>query len=346
MSNLMTQMESEMAHFSKTSSVATAVLQDRLMSTWQRWPSIKADFIDALNALPKDLRRHPFMKDAKVSLDAFEISARNYFSELAKSSRETYKNSLEPKLEGWATHLSTLQNRARAFSEQLSVMSESPIMQKFMRGEPILASRSGIQWARKFGHMALGLTFLWIFIYSPLPRSIIWTLYGAFMLSSFGLETMRHFLPRVNDWVIKAFRPVMREHEKNKINSAIYYMISMSLVFFFCPRDIAVLTMLFIAIADPVAGVIGVRFGSHRINTHASLEGTLACFITCTLLAVFAAKFLFTGYSLAGSNLMAFALLAGLSGALAEGSIKSLDDNLVMPLLSAPALWILLSVLA
>lgn len=336
---LIRQIESDVGEFRRASAEAAHSCSERLSATWSEWPARRAEFAAAIENLPRELRKHDFVKNAIHEMERFERSAKAFMAEAGHALDEA---SPHPHVETCRESFAALQEHAAALSAKMGELTSHPLTQKFMRGETILSDRAHIQWARKIGHMANGLFFLWIFEFSGIERALAWKLTAAFALWAGGLETLRHMNPRVNDWVCKAFRPVMREREKNKVNSAIFFMLAMIFVYLVFPRDVAVLSMLFIAIGDPVAGVIGVYFGKRKLSEHSSLEGTLACFTACAALAFVAAAFFFDSFRMAPLTALAFAIPAGLVGAFAEGSFKNLDDNLVMPLLSAPGLWLLL----
>ena len=180
-------------------------------------------------------------------------------------------------------------------------------------------------------------------MYSGWPKSVVWGITGPFILCAFGLETVRHMSPRVNDWVCRAFKPVMREHEKTKINSAIFYIISLLTVYFVFPTEVTVVSLLFLALGDPIASIIGLKYGKTKIYNHVSLQGSLACFAMSFMIAFIYAGFVFT-HSLSGFSLVLFSAFAGITGAVAESSFPKLDDNLVIPIVSAPILLVLMFV--
>jgi dolichol kinase len=347
---LIRQIESDVDEFRRASAEAAHSCSERLSATWSEWPVRRAEFAAAIENLPRELRKHDFVKNAMHEMERFERNAKAFMAEASNALNEaishphveTCRESYTAFTASWHARSVALQEHAAALSVKMDELISHPLTQKFMRGETILSDRAHIQWARKIGHMVNGLFFLWIFEFSGIERTLAWKLTAAFALWAGGLETLRHMNPRVNDWVCKAFRPVMREREKNKVNSAIFFMLAMVFVYLVFPRDVAVLSMLFIAVGDPVAGVIGVYFGKRKLSEHSSLEGTLACFTACAALAFVAAAFFFDSFRMAPLTALAFAIPAGLVGAFAEGSFKNLDDNLVMPLLSAPGLWLLL----
>ena len=199
-----------------------------------------------------------------------------------------------------------------------------------------------IEWSRKIFHAGTGLLFLYLVLYAPLPRLLVRGVAATFVTFCIGLELLRHLSPRVNAWVWRTFRAIMRDREQYGVTSATWYAASMSLVFLLCPRNITILTMLFLAVGDPVAAIVGIRFGRTRIHSRATVEGTSACALACAGLSAVSAGVLFPT-PLSGAVLVVFSLAAGLIGALAEAAFPAWDDNLVMPMLSAPLLWLLCS---
>lgn len=345
LSNLIDTLEADMLLINKASHEAYQSLHNKLVTTWEEWPAKKENFRLAVNNLPSELRKRDFVNTAVHELEHFEVQAKAYFNHLAEVAFESYKTSLNAKTEAFQQQRARMHEQTRRIALQLAELQAHPLTQKFIRGETILASRSKIQWGRKLGHMCCGLSFLYVFAFSGWSTPLKWALTGGFAIWSLSLETARHLNPRVNAWVCKAFRPVMREREKNKINSAIFFMVAMIFVYWIFPRDVAVLTMLFISLGDPVAGIVGVYFGKHKISQHASAEGVLACFVLCTTLAAISATWFFNQYHVSAAHLPFFALTCGAVGAVAESSFKMFDDNLTMPLVSAPLIWLVLHLL-
>jgi len=313
-------------------------IKEDLLKSWKSCPEVLKNYRLSIQKMPKELRKRGFIQQALQDIEAFEVDVKTFLSDIKKSSFQAFRQTLDQKLKDANTYLDGIQSRLTRIKLQIADFEENALIQKFLRGETVLSSKKSIQWARKAGHALLGALFVYIFIYSGWPKSVTWTLSLGLIISAFSLETWRHFNPKVNQWVCRYFKPVMREGEKTRINSAVFYIFAMVLVYFLFPLNVFGLTLLFIAIGDPVASIVGIKWGRTKLSRHVSLEGFLACFVTCGLMA-----FLFVSYlshvHLALIPLLLFATLSGFVGAFAEASFKSLDDNLVMPLLSAPALW-------
>ncbi len=53
------------------------------------------------------------------------------------------------------------------------------------------------------------------------------------------------------------------------------------IVAFIFPHDVTILTLLFLAFADPLASYFGIKYGKDKIFGHKSVQGSLAAFIIC-----------------------------------------------------------------
>lgn len=299
-------------------------LKQKLLSSWKNRERVIREYKLSLKALPRELGRRSLVLRLSADLEDFEADMRLYLFEIRESSFQDFRRSFHRRIDEMA--------------ERVAGLERHPLVQKFLRGETVLASRKNIQWWRKLTHAFNGIFFIYLFVYSGLPKTITWSFAGGFIAWAFSLEMARHLNPKVNQWVCRWFKPIMREREKTSINSAIFYLFSMTFVYLTCPIEVSQLTMLFIAIGDPVAGIVGVTWGRTKITSHVSVEGSLACFAACAGLAALCAGFLFSK-TLPLPSLVFFSGVSGMVGAGAEASFKRLDDNLVMPLLSAPALW-------
>lgn len=201
-----------------------------------------------------------------------------------------------------------------------------------------LASRQEFQWGRKCFHVANSLFGLWLYVFSGLSeRTVLYAL--AFYLSlNVAFEIARKVSPKFNAKLCHTFSWMMRENEREKISSATWYLGSIFLIMLFFQKEIVVLCVLFVAFGDTLAGIVGVHWGKHKMGTHGSVEGFLACFSACFLSTLLFTAYLLPHFTLHGWPLVSFSFLAGLIGALSEIAFKKLDDNLMIPLLSAPAL--------
>lgn len=155
------------------------------------------------------------------------------------------------------------------------------------------------------------------------------------------VDLLRLKYPVLNDVLVHMFRPIMRQHEVDRIAGTSYLLTGVTLVAVLFPREIVLLTMMFLAFADPIASYFGIRFGKDKIFGEKSLQGTLAAFFVCSILTFY----FLSSHGLFMDRLVVVSLLGGLIGALAELiPIWKLDDNFTLPMLSSTALWLLFSV--
>jgi dolichol kinase len=334
------QMELDLHSLQESSSELYQQLCARALQNWETLSTRFENYRLSVKKMPKELRQRDFVKSMLAEMERFEMRAQAHMAEL----RLSHGQSLENSTSGFSARF---KEQINSLSAQITMLQQHPLINRYESGEMILSCHKNLQWGRKLGHMFCGLSFLYFVIFSGLPKTFIWTLVTAFLVWGFSLETIRHLNPRVNDWVCRVFKPVMREREKRAINSGIFYMLSMLLIYFIFPLNVAILTMLFIAVGDTAAGVVGVKWGRHKISKDVSWEGALACFITCAFMALIAHQYLFDGFILSGGfKLFFFCVVSGLIGAFAESSLKNWDDNLVMPILSAPGLFLLMQILS
>ena len=115
---------------------------------------------------------------------------------------------------------------------------------------------------------------------------------------------------------------LLRKHEIHNFTGATYLMISAVLCIGFFPKEIAVVSLAFLAIGDTLAALVGIPLGKRKIlNTSKSLEGSLACFTGCF---VFGLLFLHP----------AVALIGAFTATVAEFSWIPIDDNIKIPIAS------------
>jgi diacylglycerol kinase (CTP) len=302
------------------------------IQSWENWPEAVSNYKQSVKNMPRELRQRDLIKGLFEDIESFEKDARRFLAGLRDASlTDIYRRAL--------------QSRTYQLAQKIAALEENTLVQKFLRGEVVLSSKKSIQWGRKLNHVVPPILFLYLFAYSGFSNVVIWSITGPLLIGLFSVEIARHLNPRVNDWFCKSFKSIMREREKTGINSSVFYVIGMGIVYFVFPIEVAVLTMFFIAIGDPIAGIVGICWGRRKLSAHVSLEGTLACFVTCSLAAAVSATYLFDK-TLPLLSLILFSMLSGLVGAVSEASLKKLDDNFVMPVLSAPILWILMKFFA
>jgi len=164
-------------------------------------------------------------------------------------------------------------------------------------------------------------------------------------LSALGLFVFMDVLRRVSDtwnerFVQKMFGKISRPGEAHRIPSATWYVTSLLIGAWLLPQHAIAVGALVLAFGDPVAALMGRRFGRIKLVGDKSLVGTLS-FAVISMLVVS----LFAWVAMPGwGPVRGFGLgtAVGLVGALTELVSTRLDDNLTIPLTTGVVAMLLL----
>lgn len=193
-----------------------------------------------------------------------------------------------------------------------------------------LRTKSDLHLARKIWHFLGIVGMVLIYLYFGTKRS--WWIIGGLLAFFLPLDWLRQTRPNLNRATMRVFGAVMRDHEKNRFSGLTYLLVGGVILLAFFDRHVITLSLLFLAIGDPLASYFGIRYGRDRILGNKTLQGTLAAFFACS--AVAAAYYYFNG--IMTERLLIVAPISGLIGAATELlPIGELDDNLTCPVLSA-----------
>ncbi|MDD5765199.1 MAG: hypothetical protein PHW79_02935 [Candidatus Marinimicrobia bacterium] len=138
---------------------------------------------------------------------------------------------------------------------------------------------------RKAVHYCSSLIPLLYFLFFSRRTGLI--VVGLLTLGILIAEILRMAIPSCNRLYIKIFGNMLRPYEKtNHLTGASYVFIGSMIVIFFFPKEIAVISLLFLTVGDPTAALVGMAFGKIRLIQKKTLAGALA-FIIAGLLATF-----------------------------------------------------------
>ena len=144
------------------------------------------------------------------------------------------------------------------------------------------------------------------------------------------IELLKALWPPFQVVFYQVFTPLLRSHERNgAITGATYYLIGVFLPILVFPKILAIVCIFFMILGDMAAALIGKKWGRTKLFSQKSLEGSLACFLVCILIAL--VKF----------N-PAVAIIGALVATMVEVLPSKLDDNLTMPVLSGLAMYLVL----
>lgn len=209
-------------------------------------------------------------------------------------------------------------------------------LQSLVRVSSPLRVRSDLHIVRKLWHMATGLIGLTFFYKSGISTDAMASALLFFSTCSFLLEFFRLRNEKVNQLLMTVMKPIMRESEKNSVSGMPFYALGVSLSLFFFPERIAVLSVLFLVFADPIASFCGVLYGRDKILPNKSLQGTIAAFSVCYIVTLVYGLI----HASPSMNLLVFSILAGVIGAVSELCSQFVDDNLCIPVISGLGLFL------
>lgn len=171
-------------------------------------------------------------------------------------------------------------------------------------------------------HICGGLFFPVVALFLPRIGLLIFLGVVTFVFLAFDL--IRFKVPAIKRLVFWIFKPLMREKEASSLTGASYLLVASLIVFVVFTRDIAVLSLCFLAVGDAVAGIVGKKMGKRRLLSK-TLEGDMACFISCVLMGSV------LHYAVIDVPLLTI-LVGSASAAIIEAIPLRINDNLTMPL--------------
>ncbi len=146
------------------------------------------------------------------------------------------------------------------------------------------------------------------------------------------IEFIRLYIKPIRGIFLKVFSPLLWKEEGKAFTSATRWLISASIVCAYFPKDIAILSLFFVAISDTAAYTVGSLFGKKQIVKGKTLGGTLTFLGTALIVSMF-------------SPLPRVLSVVGAVIATLVELIPRYDDNLSIPILTGGVLW-LISLLA
>jgi dolichol kinase len=188
-------------------------------------------------------------------------------------------------------------------------------------------------YVRSVFHVGSALVALLVIEASPW-RSLVLGVALAFSAFAWTSELLRRRSPKVNALLMRLFGPVAHHHEHERINSATWFSTALVVLAATGSSIIPAVAVTVLGVGDPLAGLVGRRFGKHTLIHGRSLEGTLAFFFSATLASFAVLRVLHSSGLSAGAALVV-AGVAAFAGAVAELVSLKLDDNLSVPLSAA-----------
>ena len=146
------------------------------------------------------------------------------------------------------------------------------------------------------------------------------------------IDISRHFVPLIKSIFSFFFNKMLREHElKGKLTGATWVMIASCVSITLFSKPVAILSLVYMSLGDTAAGLIGQKYGKHRIGNK-TWEGFVAGLIVCIIIAI--------NYDMLPKYI---ALSGALVAMIMEIMPIPLDDNFKIPLGSGGIMMMLSS---
>ena len=154
----------------------------------------------------------------------------------------------------------------------------------------------------------------------PEKWMMVLILFGISILFLF-VDIMRHRVPIVKNLFENIFGSMLRSHERDgKLTGATWVMFGSVITIMLFSKQVAIIALIFMSLGDTAAGLIGQRFGKHKIWDK-SWEGFIAGLVVCIIIAL---------------NYKLLPIHVSVAGAIAAMIIEllpiPLDDNFKIPL--------------
>ena len=159
----------------------------------------------------------------------------------------------------------------------------------------------------------VGFASLYEYIFS---RNEALALYGLIFLFLAGGELFRMTFPNsfVAELALRITQSLARSYEQDHASGMVFFVAGMLISISLLPKQIAVLSILFLSIGDPVASACGIKYGrlGPKFSNGKSLVGYLGGLFACALTTYF----YFLRIHPHSFSLIAVSLLGGIAGEL------------------------------
>lgn len=157
----------------------------------------------------------------------------------------------------------------------------------------------------------------------------------------FGLDLARRIIPSFQVFLINGpIGTIARAHEHRQVPSSTWFALATLLGLLTMPMLAIEIGVLALAVGDPIAAIVGKRWGTTKIRGQKSLEGSLG-FLVSAAVAI-GGFLLFFHPELAWTTVAGLSLLAGFVGAVVEVVTEPVDDNFSIPMVVGFAALLLL----
>jgi dolichol kinase len=189
-------------------------------------------------------------------------------------------------------------------------------------------------YARNVLHIVMAIFVICLVQYVLVPFDLIHAVAIGGFCWAWSMEISRRFSPTVNRFLMWVFGPFAHPHEAHRVNSATWYTTAILILAYGFDLHLGVAALAVLGLGDPMAALVGRRFGRIRLIHGRSLEGTSA-FVVSGTLAAWLTLWLWPIATPQPALVVAIASATALFGAVAELASRRVDDNFAIPLAGA-----------
>jgi len=217
-----------------------------------------------------------------------------------------------------------------AISSPLSTTAGRVTQVRSIKWSILKTDRSLPHFGRKLYHMLSGLicVALYAFVFNREQTLLILSGVGGIWIAA---DLLRLRVPAINNLTMQLFGRIMRREELKRLSANTFYILGMYFVVFFFSKPVVLLSVLCLAVGDPVAAVVGTLVGRHPLVGKKSLEGAVANFLI-TGSAIFLMGLVYFQLSLERGLVLAG--IGGLVSVFAELTPLPVNDNFSIPLIA------------
>ncbi len=179
---------------------------------------------------------------------------------------------------------------------------------------------------RKVFHLIAASTIPVAYYLEVIPRPWIFWLAVLAMLLWVAIDFARISNEKIGKFVADFLGGILKSKESNSLTGSSYVLISTVLSLTIFAPAVAVTALLFNAVGDPVAAIIGGYWGKTSAYMSKTVEGSLGMFFVCAAI----------GIMILGVTIVA--IIGAVVATLAELYITGVDDNLSTPLIAGAAM--------
>lgn len=205
-----------------------------------------------------------------------------------------------------------------------------------------VATRHDLQLGRRLFHLGNGVAIATAYALLFTHEQVV-HVFGAIACLVYIADRFRIAYPEVvarrMPWVNRVF---VRAEEQVREAAMTPFAIAVLLTILAVPKLAALVAIYTLAIADPLAAVIGIRYGRRRLARNRSLAGTLAFFAAAAAITV---AVLHWGTPAPPRQLAGAALGVGAIAVACELLPLRVDDNLTIPIVVGFATWAMTALL-